>query len=194
LGISNKHGGIMALRCGNKINREQQQAINELLELVSNHNSKGATALDSANRAGISLTFTEQQQLRKQTPVGKDAAIEPDLSGGYPNAIANIQARGRATSNRDQRLQPSSFDGFYRHPEQPAFASDGMEEEQQAHGGAKPEASDNDIASLVAALNEVPAGVSKTAAQASTRSESGVLQVGQAEYNARHGKQVASYS
>lgn len=191
-----------------RLNKQERNDLRELVSVVRSR-SKGATALDSANRAGVSLTFTEQQNLKhKLEPVAMDAgenpAIEP-FGLSYEESIRRVQNHWNGIpqmSRRDSRLQPGPVSGFYRAKGQPSLDSsvvfDGTEEEQSSMAELKPHSEphatdDAEIAQLVAEL-EIPANVSKRATQSTTRNEAGTAQLGQSEYNARHGRQVAQSS
>lgn len=159
------------------------QDLQELKRLIRGA-AAGKAATDSTPHAGISLTRTEQQNLRfKRPPAAMDSSKPGTVQRG------------------DSRLKQGPVSGFYRHPGTNALDSadtrSALEKEQDAiEPDVNDAIADNDpeIAQLVEAIKDVPPNVSKTALQATTRNGNGTLQVGQAEYNARHGRRVAQYS
>ena len=180
--------------------------LQELKRIV--RRAAGNAAMDSAI-SGVSLTRTEIENLKyKRQPTAMDAgvpSIESSAGIGYEESVRRVQAHWNnipQMTRRDARLQSGPVSGFFRAKGQPSLDSsvvfDGMEEEQQSltdlDPHSEPHATDDaEIAQLVAEL-EVPANVSKRAIQSRTRNEAGTLQLGQSEYNARHGKQVAQSS
>jgi hypothetical protein len=140
--------------------------------------------MDAAT-ANISLTFTERQNLRyKRPPVAMDT--------GKPGAMQRV----------DKRLEMRPVSAIdYKHPGQPALdGSDTRSGQEREQDAIEPDVndgiSDNDpaIQQLIEAISDVPVSMSKRAIQATKRNSAGTLQVGQAEYNSRHGSKVAQYS
>ncbi len=158
--------------------------ISELKKIV--RGAAGKIAMDSANRAGVSLTRTEMQSLKyKQAPTALDAAKPGTAQRG------------------DKRLQSGPVSGFYRHPGQSANDSNELEnrdlfgvecdvndpEEVEAAYGNDDALSSDELEELTASL---------TAFESTTRNTAGTRETGlervNREYARRKGVQPTRVS
>ena len=149
--------------------------ISELKRIV--RGAAGKVAMDSANRAGISLTRSERQALKfKRQPTALDTAKPGTAQRG------------------DRRLQSGPVSGFYRHPGQSANDSNELENRDLFGVEADEPATapnSNDPESLDDALSSderEQLAVSLRAAESTTLNEAGARMTGLEQANQEYAR------
>ena len=156
--------------------------------------SRGAAALDSAIRSGISLTATEQQNLKYQQALKYEKRTVAMDSG--PSKGARF-----VTQRHDKRLTVGPVSGFYKHPGQRALDSvDNHELENRDLFGVEPNDDDTYAAedAVLTEEEEQQLAESLRADFSTVRDSTGKRLVGleaaNQAYAQRHGQKIARVS